>query len=770
MRWNGRYLLICILATCLGVQKLLSAENLSPAGPAEDERLLADGLFARGFYQMALREYEKILEAHPQFEGRSALLFRAAESARRQDRISLARSLYEDVIRQEDAEEFSGRSRLRLADIAYDLQEFETARRHAAALLEQSPGPELAAAALHTLASAAQQVGDSAAARSWQRQLVQEFPRDPHAAYAALMLARTAPREEAHERRQWYTAALQNPPSPDLEVEALWGLGMLELDAGDAQQAATYFDRLWRAHPDHPRVQTGSLTIAWAMMMAERFEEAVLFSAEVPERRRVEHPDTWLFLEAVSLRNTEKEEAAYQQFRQLMDQFPGSRFRARAAFELALIYKDRGDHRKVTALADDLLAFPERREDALWILAESHRILGRTEEALQRYKELADRHPATPRGRDAAFQRALLLRRRDAVEGAQALTAFADDHPDDPRAFSSLRAAGTLFAEQGMANAARRAWRQALDQYPANPDRVEVEFALGILELRDGDTITARGLFEALLERDPQGPRSILASYWLAVLAAERQDADAEILLRRALELEQTPENLRNLRLRLARLLEEENALEAAEAEYAELLREPGAPGLSDARLVWMLQRARAQPNHDRMLAIAERMTEELRAASTREAGYYALAEIEYARGNTPAAIRAWRTGLNMGGARRRTAEAAYALARALLETGETEEAEDLFQQAMRWAARMEDSVLQARSMMGMGDLFARREAWEEAARMYMGLAVLFEDPELSPRALQRAAEAFQQAGRPGEARKALDELQTRFPGPPETP
>lgn len=751
---------------------LLSVLNAGPSteGPSAEERLLADGLFARGFYQMALREYQRLLEACPSFADRDAVLFRAAESARQHDRPGLARQLYEEILALPMPNDAAVRSRLRLADMAYDQEDYERARHHAAELLRLNPSPDLAAGALHMLAGAARKLGDTAEARERYQELIRTYPDDPLSAYAALTLARMVSGDAPEEKREWYAAALRNPPSPDLEVEALWGLGMLELDAGHTAEAAISFDRLWRMHPDHPRVQTGSLTVAWVLMMAGRYEDALAVSDATPERRKQEQEDSWLYLEAVSLRDAQRNEEAYTSFRRLLDEYPSSRFRSRAAFELALLYAGQSAHRSVMALSEDLLAFPERRDDVLWLLAESARALGRTDNALRWYEELAARRPVTDRSRDAAFQRALLLRRLDERSAAQALSDFADDFPEDPRAFNSLRAAGNLWSDLGQTNAARRAWRLALEQYPGEPNRTEVKYSLGILELREGDSLAARTLFASLLARDPDGNRSTLAAYWLAMLSAERGAPDAETLIRQALERNQTPEHERNLRMRLARMLEMTGEVEAAGVEFSKLLEEPGAPGLSDARLRWMLRRARERNASYDLQRIAERMVEIRRQHTTRELGYYALADVHMSRNNPEAAIAAWRAGLAFGGEHRQAAAAAYALGRALMATDALEEAEESLQNAMRTASGFEEARLQAQSMLALGDLSARREAWDEAARMYMGLAVLFEDPELSPLALRRAASAFQRDGRQLEARKALEELNSRFPDTAEAP
>jgi tetratricopeptide (TPR) repeat protein len=759
MKGIGRFFLLMLLVSAVS-----SVRVRGEGAPSQDELLLADGLFARGFYDMALTEYERLLERYPAFDGRDALLFRAAESARRHDRPTLARRLYEEILDGPGTGDFVPRARLRLADLAFEAEAYSAARRHAAALLVLNPPPDLAAAALHTLAETAEQLGDAEESRIRRTQLLREHPQDPHAAYAAMHLAMSEPRQNVQERREWFRAALRNPPSRDLEVEALWGLGMLELDEGNAAEAAHALDQLRAAHPDHPRVQTGILTIAWSLMMADRYAEALEVAADAPARRRAEHPDSWLYLEAVSLRGTGRDEESYSKFRQLLDDFPGSRFRTRSAFDLALMYAEREEHEGVIALSGELMAFPERREDALWLLAESFRGLGRTEEALQRYEELAGLRPSTARTRDAAFQRALLLRRTDPAEAAGALMDFAVANPEDSRAFSSLRAAGGLWMEQGQVSAARRAWRSALELYPEDPNRHEVGFSLAMMELREGDVNEARRLFERILSDDSEGPRRARAAYWIAVLADDRGDDRAGELLRSALAREQSADHQRNLRLRLARLLEAQGDLEAAESEYRTLLEEPNAPGLSDMRLGWMLRRVRERRDHEAMLRIAEVMTEAHRSDMTRETGYYARAEVFKARGQLEEAVPAWRAGLQLEGRSRQAAAAAYGLGRAYMLMEEPDSSEDSFRKALQLAAGLEDARYQAMAMMGLGDLFSLRGDWNEAARMYMGLAVLFDDPELTPAALTQAAEAFTRAGRDTEAERALRERKTRFP------
>jgi tetratricopeptide (TPR) repeat protein len=69
-----------------------------------------------------------------------------------------------------------------------------------------------------------------------------------------------------------------------------------------------------------------------------------------------------------------------------------------------------------------------------------------------------------------------------------------------------------------------------------------------------------------------------------------------------------------------------------------------------------------------------------------------------------------------------------------------------------------------AEARMQLGDIESSRGNYENAARSYMSVAVLYEDPEVTPRALEHAYEAFQKAGNEPQATKTLSELKTRFP------
>jgi TolA-binding protein len=62
------------------------------------------------------------------------------------------------------------------------------------------------------------------------------------------------------------------------------------------------------------------------------------------------------------------------------------------------------------------------------------------------------------------------------------------------------------------------------------------------------------------------------------------------------------------------------------------------------------------------------------------------------------------------------------------------------------------------------GDIQAASGHLEEAGKLYASVAVILDDDDVTPRALEKAYQVFQKAGREAEAKKYLNQLQSRYP------
>jgi len=107
--------------------------------------------------------------------------------------------------------------------------------------------------------------------------------------------------------------------------------------------------------------------------------------------------------------------------------------------------------------------------------------------------------------------------------------------------------------------------------------------------------------------------------------------------------------------------------------------------------------------------------------------------------------------------------EARWHLGRIHEARGETEKAFEWYEAA----ANSNNGDTAARARFQLGALYEKQEAWDKAARSYMGVAILFLHEEMSPEALWRAGQCFEKAGQADQARKAYGELSEDFPDSP---
>jgi|GEM_PF-1051932 len=760
--WRGMMMGALMWGITMSVAAQTAAEPLSP----REQQRLADGLYAREMYGLALEEYEKIISRTPAPSNLDVLLYRAGECARKEGMEDRAEALYLKTVSVGKDGAAAMRARFRLADRSFREGELSQAQERIEALLALQPSAALDAPARFLAGRIQEARGETEAAATHYRELMRSHPEDAMAGYAALQLAQLQPDDPVLQRKA-YEQALENPPSKDVEVEALWGLAGMATQAGDHDKAAELYWRLWSQHPDSARVRSGMLHIAWAQLKSGALEKALTLSGETSPSRKEGMEDTWLYLEAVSQLRLGRPEKAKTLFGQLVREFPKSRFHALAGYELAKLYADAGEHEKVLELAEPMLQLPEREIEGLWMLAESARATGKTGTAIQYYTRLSRRREPHPRVAEAAYLRALLLRELDPKRAAGSLKEFAASYPGDARAFEALREAGDLYMAEEEPGQALRAWLQALHRTAEPLELARLSFRAAMLEIRLERIDSAAQRLEDLTKVENAPPEMLAqARYWLGVLSdREGNRSEAEKWLRSSLATGQLPEELQTrARLRLGGLLQ----MGAQEAEALEvlspLLEAKTRDLLGDAQLLWMLSRAREFDRVALVPDIAAAMSTETRDEITRELGFYAAADVLRQKGKPAEAVKAWSKGIAFESGSAEGAEAALERGRALLELGKPEEARDSFSLASRWASDLELGRLQAESMIGRGEAEVALGNPEAAAKLFMGVAVLFDDPEVTPRALSKAIAAYREAGRSDEASSAQNELQTRYP------
>ena len=756
--WRG-----CMVAGCciMAGAGMVRAEPL----PHTERARLANGLYARGLHALALEEYAELIAMDPPPEDLDTLAFRAGECARRLDRPREAVRYYLRVVALEREGDTLNRARYRLADLLSRREKHASALRHVDALLAADPDSALAAPAGYLKGRIHAAQGEKAKALAAFKAVLAAHPKDPIAAYAALEASRmeSAPGDRARLLRK----ALELAPSPDMEVEAMWSQARLAREQGDLQRAAERYWSLWSSHPDSARVRGDLLRMAWTQLQAGEHARALSLMEAAPAEERAEEADTWLYLEGVARARLEQVEAAVNVLRRHREQFPSSRFRASGAYELAALHAKRGEHDRVVALRRDLQRLGTRETDAAWLVAESARAGENWDIALEAYQTVAGRDPKEePRAVDASYLIAWVRDQAGKEDAAAAYRAFARRYPQDTRAPAALQRAGATALASGRQDAALDDWERALELAPDHPRASDLRFRMAMVDLQADRARSALRRLDGLLEREPEQASAL---YWSGV-ALERLERGAEAAARytAALEADLDGADAIQARLRLGTWLrKQERAPEAVET-LAPLVAE--APEhLPDSLLSWLFRMSETGGGTFPMVGIVEAMIAEERSDTLQELGWYARARELASAGKPEAAARARERGLAFESESVESVEAGLAQGEALRRLDRLPAAKEVLERASRLASELERGRLHARALTGLASVEESMGNPGAAARLYMGVAVLYEDPEATPDALRKAAEAFRRAGETERAGEALRELDA-WTSKPDTP
>jgi TolA-binding protein len=311
------------------------------------------------------------------------------------------------------------------------------------------------------------------------------------------------------------------------------------------------------------------------------------------------------------------------------------------------------------------------------------------------------------------------------------------------------------FQQNKEYDAALKDFDSIIDAYPAAPER---ELALQQKALVLGQQEDYKGMtaaFRKLLEDYPKSSAGGQANFWIGWAAFEDKDYKSAIeSLEAARKLDPAQYGERaTLRIILCYYyLQDRPALTRTIAENkglnvpVEITRWLGRKSFEEGDFAaaerFLLPVLKDSKNVDPAVLI-ELAEAQIQLGKTREAAPVVAQYLETAR--EPYS----------------RARGLQAKAGVLLGKKEFEEAEKLCDESL---LLQPEGRLNAEGRLLSGEIYYARGDYDGAARAFMTVALLYDDSSVTPRALQRAADAYRKANNELEAEKALQELQQRFP------
>ena len=742
--------------------RLAPAEGATDAARQQLDK--ANSIYARKMFDFAISEYERFLSTYPDAPGRDAAWFRLGESHRASGDAATARKAYERLLSEFHEGEFLGSASYRLGEILFTESKYEEALRLFQAAASQGGSPEVRLSAQYQAGRCLDRLGRLGDATALFREVAAAEGNNPYRAYARLALAEAlAAAGQKQEALTEFDQMIASTPPESLRPELFVKAGSVASQLGDSAKAIASFQEVLKM-PDAGRWRPVALLGLLRSHAALGDQDAL---TAIPESDldvlSGEYRAEAYSLLASAWRTKGDNAKALALYDRLASDFPQTQAARASRFARIIVLRELNDPRWQNDLAEFLASAedsPDRGRGHL-LLAELYFQQEKFSEAAKAYADAL----ASPLGnsddlrRQAQFKYAWSL--AQSGNPAAAIAAYTDFLAKN----SGDKLVATALTQRALARQQTQDFDGALKDFddaltalsktaPQSPER---EFALqqkALLLGQLGKTSEMQAAFRQLLEEFPQSNGTAQAEYWLGWADFEAKEyARALPHLQRARELDpKTFGDRAGLRIALCHYYAEDS--QALESEVATLRPEVVPPEV----FRWLGLRS-AQDGHS--VQTEKYLDRAVRAGAADPESLITLAEARNVIGKNQEALEAANDYLAKVTDPAPRARGFLAIAESRRGLKEFDAARDAADEALRLQP---EGRLNAAGRLTLGEIEFSREDFAAAARAFSSVALLYEDPHITPRALQRAAESYQKAGNVEEAQKAEEELARRFP------
>ncbi len=725
---------------------------------------VADNYYARKMYDMAAPEYERYIGQFPKGPNRITALFRLGESYRNRGTNNAAKNAYETLLAQFSDGDFIGPAAYRLAELYYQEKQFRDALalyRKASVRLKE---PAVANAAKFFSARCMEALGQKYEARVVYEDLVASPKDNPfhdasRLSYALLLKdgGRTA---DALKQIQLLAKEAGNP---DLKLEALVRSGLWSLETEPPQTTRAEADfKAALAMPGKSYwkelAQLGQLR----MLTEEgKAQQVVDTYSKLEGEVSADVKPEMLMLLAAAHRTLNKVPDALAAYAQVTQEFPGSIYDKEAQYErLRTLYA--AEQESLVAEIDQyLLANPEaqKRDEALLMKAEA---LFKKEDyagAMPIYSTLElSRTLSGTRKAEALFRLGWCQIQTQNLEPAiKAFTSFINGYPTHKLMPFALLQRGLAHQSLKDPNGALKDYQALVTNHPKTPQRELALQQQALIQGQQGQNAAMAESFKMLLKDYPETAAKAQASYWIGWATFEEKNyKDAAPFLDEARKLskEEFGEKAGIRMLLLNYYLENKTAT----AREVEIYAKEGKTKVPPEILRWLGKSFRDSGDYENAEKYLLLLTPRDEVMPD---DFLLLGEAQHALAKYQPAVDAYQTYLKSVSLPVPRVKGLLSLSASLIKTGKFADAQKCVDEAL---TLQPEGELSGRAKIVAGDIRMARGEFEEAAKVYESVAVILDDPEITPQALEKAVEAWRAAGREEDAARTLNKLKSRYP------
>jgi TolA-binding protein len=728
---------------------------------------LAERYYSNKEPESAVPEYEKFLiMTSKSSPGRERALYHLAESQRLMGSTLAAESSFQHLIDENPSGSYKAAAEFRLGELNESTGNLVTAAESFSQAAANAKETSIIQTAQFREALCREQSGDKEKSKALFTTIAKGGETNSYRTQAQLHLAVDSLNGgNKQEALDWYTQVLNSKVTGETYGEAAVKSALILSDLGRNEEAAKLFEKV-AASKDSGHWQSVAALASLRIAAQSGDEAGVLKNAGTALSGDDDSKPEVLLLQANAFRKLGKNKQALDLYDTIMRQYPGSKAASLAPFQrLLTLYAARADS-LLTEIDQYLLTSsdPSDRARAQLLKAEETLRRGDYKNAALLYHQV-DAAALPPSSKpDILYKEAWALTQAGDQAGATAsLSRFLTAYPQDERAATALAQRALLKQQNKDFAGALADYSQLDEKYPHAGER---ELALQQKALLLGQQQDNKGMsdtFSLLLHDYPKSSAASQAHYWIGWVAMENKDyqnAVDELSKARQGDPKQFAERA-GLRILLADYYL--NHPDEATREAAALNPSLIPPEVSR----WLGQKAMESGSPSKAERfLAPLVKDGLPGAGDADIqGMYASSLItqgKYKEAQAPVAICL------------KLARDPASRAQALLVAASIQSAMKNYQAASSMTDEamllQPEGPINAQARIQSGDLLYARQDYIGAAKAYITVAVLSDDPAQAPKALSKAIDSYRRAGNFTEAQKAIIELQKRFPNTPLPP
>jgi TolA-binding protein len=750
-----------------------------PAGETEqpERRQLeyANALFTRKLYDLAIPEYQKYLDDYPGASGRANAYFSLGECYRNLNKAATARANFQRVLNDYSESEFAGPAAYALAEMAFTQKDYATALPLFHRSGAKSKEPAVALSAHYFEARCLEALDHKDEACDIYQQVAEVKGLNPYREDARETAARIAnARGRKADALRQYEALSNETQKPSLKAEATVRAGLIALDliqsnTGKMDKAmadkAMALLQKGRGLPEAGKwrglAHVGVLKVEYQTgQYAQLLNDYKRLEAQLPGDSR---PEALLFA-ANSQRQLGHAKEAEALYREIMEKFAGREEAKDAAFDRLLnIYTS--DPSTLPPEVDEYLTSnppSERADQAKLFKAEALYKQQNYLRAAPIFAELRASELSPKLREEAAYHLgSCYLQMRDVAGIVEAFGYFVQAFPDSPRASAALAVRAETYESDRNYDAALGDWNAILAKYPGAHEREEALQRKALILGQQQNTKGMADAFRQLLKEFPKSAAAPMAHFYIGKAAFELKDYKVAVSeLNAARQLDKNRYYPQATILIISCYFFGPHDRNAITKEADALLAENPNARIPAEILEWLGTEYYNQGNY----AVAEKylgLLGKIDNAPVKPDFWFYL-------GDAAARQQKFDEAENAFGKYLQVATDPAGKAKVLLKLGDVKIAGHKPDEAQKIAEQI--MVLQpegrtnAEARLLAGDVQFERGNFDEASKAFMGVALLYDDPAITPRALKKAANAYQRAGKTAEADKVVKELRERYP------